>query len=249
MNGSPLQAGVTRGHRFKPLVATSAALGWMALALQFALSLQLSIAHGKGVLGGLVIYFSFFTILTNLLVALALTASLLPVRSGVIEFLTRPGVNTGIAASIALVGIAYALLLQHLWHPEGLQLVADMLLHYVMPSLFLVYWWVAVPRGDVRWTSVFAWMLYPVLYFLYAMTRGALSGVYPYPFINAAELGYEQALANAFGVLAGFIVLALLLVVMGRFKGRAASSLAVRKPLPSLVPERRSRTDGESDVQ
>ena len=90
MNGSPLQAGVTRGHRFKPLVATSAALGWMALALQFALSLQLSIAHGKGVLGGLVIYFSFFTILTNLLVALALTASLLPVRSGVIEFLTRP---------------------------------------------------------------------------------------------------------------------------------------------------------------
>ena len=221
---APSQVGVTRGHRFKPFVATSAALGWMALALQFYLSLQLSIVHGKGVFGGLVIYFSFFTILTNFLVALALTASLLPVRSGVIEFLTRPGVNTGIAASIALVGIAYALLLQHLWHPEGLQLVADMLLHYVMPSLFLVYWWVAVPRVDARWTSVFAWMLYPVLYFVYAMTRGALFGIYPYPFIDTAELGYRQALANALGVLAGFILLGLLLVAVGRFKGSATSS-------------------------
>ena len=212
------------GHRFKSFVATSAGLGWMTLALQFYLSLQLSIAHGKGVFGGLVMYFSFFTILTNFLVALALTASLLRVRSSVAEFFTRPGVNTGIAASIALVGIAYALLLQHLWHPEGLQLVADMLLHYVMPLLFLVYWWVAVPRGDVRWTSVFTWMLYPVLYFVYAMTRGALSGVYPYPFINAAELGYEQALANALGVLVGFIALALLLVTVERFKGDATSS-------------------------
>ena len=129
---------MTQKHWIKPFVATSAGFGWVALALQFYLSLQLSIAHGKGVFGGLVIYFSFFTILTNFLVALALTASLLRIRSSVIEFLTRPGVNTGIAASIALVSITYALLLQHLWRPEGLQLVADMLLHYVMPSLFLV---------------------------------------------------------------------------------------------------------------
>lgn len=49
-------------------------------------------------------------------------------------------------------------------------------------------------------------MFYPVLYFVYAMTRGALSGVNPYPFINAVELGYGQALANTLGVL-------------GRFKG------------------------------
>ncbi|WP_218056668.1 Pr6Pr family membrane protein [Acidithiobacillus ferrivorans] len=240
---------MTRGRRFKPFVAISAALGWVALALQFTLSLRVSIAHGKGVFGGLAIYFSFFTILTNFLVALALTASLLRVRSSVAEFFTRPGVNTGIEASIALVGIAYALLLQHLWHPEGLQLVADMLLHYVMPSLFLVYWWVAVPKADTRWTSVFVWMLYPVLYFMYAMTRGALSGVYPYPFINAAELGYRQALANALGVLAGFVVLALTLVTVERFKGGAASGFAVRKPTPSLAQERRLRSEGEDDVQ
>ncbi|MGC9216262.1 Pr6Pr family membrane protein [Acidithiobacillus sp.] len=249
MNGSPPQVGLTRGHRFKPFVATSATLGWIALALQCYLSVQWSIAHGKGLLVGLVIYFSFFTILTNFLVALALTASLLRIRSSVAEFFTRPGVNTGIAASIALVGIAYALLLQHLWHPEGLQLVADMLLHYVMPSLFLVYWWVAVPRVDARWTSVFAWMLYPVLYFVYAMTRGALYGVYPYPFINAADLGYGQALANALEVLMGFVALSLILLAVGRFKGCATSSFAVRKHLPSLPQERRSRNEGGDDVQ
>ncbi len=199
--------------------AVAAALGWTALALQFYLSTHLAINRGNGFLGGLITYFSYFTILTNILVALALTAPLVRVRSSLAEFLSRPTVNTGIAASIALVGIAYALLLAHIWDPKGLQLVADVLLHYVMPVLFLVYWWVAVPRGDVRWRHVSRWMLYPVLYFLYAMVRGALSAVYPYPFIDASELGYTRALANAVGILLGFSAVALLLVALGRLKG------------------------------
>lgn len=201
--------------------AVAAALGWTALALQFYLLMHLSIARGKGFLGGLITYFSYFTILTNILVALALTAPLVRARTSVADFFTRPTVNTGIAASIALVGIAYALLLQHIWDPKGLQLVADVLLHYVMPVLFVAYWWVAVPRGGVRWRHVWAWLLYPVLYFLYAMVRDALSAVYPYRFIDASELGYTRALANAVGVLLGFLALAWLLVALGRLK-RAA---------------------------
>ncbi|MGH7631475.1 MAG: Pr6Pr family membrane protein [Gemmatimonadales bacterium] len=208
--------------------AVAAALGWTALALQFYLSMGLSITRGKGFLGGLITFFSYFTILTNILVALALTAPLVRVRSSVAEFLTRP-VNTGIAASIALVGVAYALLLQHIWDPKGLQLVADGLLHYVMPVLFLAYWWFAVPRVDVRWGHGSRWMLYPLLYFLYAMVRGALSGFYPYPFINASELGYPRALANAAGVLLGFLALAWLLVALGRLK-RAAIIAAIPPP-------------------
>ena len=126
--------------------------------------------------------------------------------------------NTGIAASIAVVGIAYALLLQHLWDPQGLQLVADVLLHNVMPVLFIVYWWVAVPRGDVRWTHISRWMLYPVIYFAYAMIRGAVSGIYPYYFIDASALGYTRALGNAVGILVAFVAVAVLLVAVGRFK-------------------------------
>jgi hypothetical protein len=204
-------------------VAVAAALGWTTLALQFYLSMQLSIARGKGFLGGLIIYFSFFTILTNILVAMALTAPLVRARWGVARFFTRPSVNTCIAASIAVVGIAYTLLLQQLWHPKGLQLVADMLLHHLMPVLFMAYWWVAVPGDELRWGQVSHWMFYPVFYFMYAMVRGALSGDYPYPFIDADALGYRRALGNASGILLGFIAVALLLVAVGRIKDKHAT--------------------------
>ena len=78
-----------------------------------------------------------------------------------------------------------------------------------------------MPRGDVRWAHVPRWMLYPIIYFVYAMVRGALSSVYPYPFIDASELGYMRALGNAVGVLIGFIAVALLLVAVGRLKSAA----------------------------
>ena len=121
------------------------------------------------------------------------------------------------------MGIAYTLLLQRLWHPTGPQLVADMLLHHLMPALFVFYWWVAVPGNELRWSQVSRWTFYPVFYFMYAMIRGALSGAYPYPFIDADALGYRRALGNAGGLLVGFIAVALLLVAVGRIKDRRAA--------------------------
>lgn len=144
--------------------------------------------------------------------------------SGPAGFFSRPTLQTGIAASIAVVGIGYTLLLQHLWDPKGLQLVADVLLHHAMPVLFLVYWWLAVPKGNLRCANISHWMLYPIVYLLFAMIRGALSGAYPYPFINASELGYLRALGNAVGILLGFVAMALLLVAVGRLKATARSA-------------------------
>lgn len=203
------------------LAAVGAALGWTALAMQLYLTLGQAIADGRGFLGGLIVYLSFFTILTNILVALALTAPLVRTRSAVAEFFSRPSVNTGIAASIVLVGIGYTLLLQHLWDPKGMQLVADILLHHVMPVFFLFYWWLAVPKGHVRWSDSLRWMIYPVVYFLYHTIRGAVSGAYPYPFIDPSELGYARVSLNALALLLGFVAVALLLVAVGRLKHAA----------------------------
>ena len=203
----------------RPFGAVAAVIGWATLGLQFSLSMRLSLDRGKGFVRGLIIYFSYFTILTNILVALALTAALLPQRPRFVRFFTRPTVNTAIAASIAVVGIAYTTLLQHLWQPKGLQLVADTVLHHLMPVLFMVYWWVAVSADRLRWGEVLRWVFYPVFYFMYAMVRGALSGDYPYPFIDADTLGYRRALGNAGGILLGFIAVSLVLVAVGRLKG------------------------------
>lgn len=211
----------------KPFVAVAAGLGWTTLVLQFSLSMRYSHDQGIGLLGALIIYFSYFTILTNILVAMALTALLLPARSRVARFFT-PTVNTGIAASIAVVGIAYTTLLQNLWHPIGLQLVADALLHHLIPVLFLAYWWVAVPADELQLVQVLRWVFYPLFYFMYAMLRGALTGLYPYPFIDADALGFRGALGNAGGILLWFIAVSALLVAVGRFKG--ATRVATMPP-------------------
>jgi hypothetical protein len=47
------------------LIASTAALGWLGLLIQFPLTLENSRAQGMTLIGGTIAYLSFFTILTN----------------------------------------------------------------------------------------------------------------------------------------------------------------------------------------
>lgn len=195
----------------------AALIAWAAVTLQFVLSLQLAVANGKGIVGGVVIYFGYFTILTNLLVASALSAPLAAPNSLLGKFFARPNVATTVATAITVVCLAYFFLLRQIWEPQGWQFVADVALHYVTPALFLLYWGFAVPKKGIRFVDIFRWLLYPVGYMVYILIRGALTGLYPYYFIDVNALGYGQALLNALGVLVGFIVVATALILVARF--------------------------------
>ena len=126
----------------------------------------------------------------------------------------------GIVGGIAVVSLAYNLLLRHLWHPQGWQWLADELLHDVMPLLFLTYWWLCVPKGTLRLKHLPLWLIYPLVYFAYALLRGHLLGAYAYPFIDVALLGYPQVFVNAGGILLGFVLIALLVIGIDRWQGR-----------------------------
>jgi hypothetical protein len=195
----------------------AAAIAWSMLLLQLWLSIRLSWRNGHGTLHGIWMYFAFFTILTNLLAAFALAAAALR-KSATI--LTSPSGVTGIAASIILVGIAYNLLLRHVWNPHGLQLLADVTMHDVTPLLFVGWWWLAASTQPPRYREIFYWAWYPIAYFAYAMLNGAASGFYPYPFFNVATLGIAQVIVNALAILAGFVVIAAALITIERLRTR-----------------------------
>lgn len=201
-------------------MALAAWLGWVGLSVQLYLILLGRWSLGASLLGGLVNYFGFFTVLTNTLVAVVLTWELTPRESAARRWFLRPSVRSGIAVSIAVVGLAYNLLLRHLWQPEGWQFVADELLHDVMPLMYIAYWWLCVPKGSLRLRHVGLWTIYPLAYFAYVLLRGDLLAAYPYPFIDVANLGYPQVLINAGGILAGFLGIALVLVGLDRWAGR-----------------------------
>jgi hypothetical protein len=202
-------------HRFA-LVA--AVLAWLGLGSQLYIVLAARLTSGASLIGGVVNFLSFFTVLTNILVALALTFLSMTAASRASRIFAQATVSTGIAASIALVGIAYNLLLRHLWQPQGLQWVADEILHDVTPLVFLLYWWLFVPKGLLGGLDIAKWALYPGFYLFYALIRGALFCLYPYPFIDVDQLGYTRVFLNAGGMLIAFVGISMVLVALNRAK-------------------------------
>jgi hypothetical protein len=210
-------------NRHRSLTAAIALLGWFALALQLLLSLRLTKANDQGLIAGFWAYVGYFTILTNALVAMVLSAQALGMDDRVGRFFRRPGVVTAIAANIAVVSIAYNLLLRQLWQPQGWQWLADVLLHDVMPTLFLLFWWFVVDKAALRVRQIFSWLWYPLGYLVYVLARGAVDRWYPYPFLDVNAIGYGRAMINAGGVGFAFIVIALLLLALARLQSRRAN--------------------------
>ena len=209
------------GHMMRARVALSAALAaltWFALLLQLVILLRVRSASGLSLMGGVGNFFSYFTVLTNVLVAVTLSGPLGWPASRLGRILSAAGFRTGVATSIALVGLIYSLLLRALWQPQGAQWLADILLHDAVPLLYLLWWAWAVPRATLRWTSALRWALYPLAYLLYALLRGAWLGRYPYPFIDVAQLGYARVALNAAGMLIVFLTIAGCLITLNRFK-------------------------------
>lgn len=207
-------------HVFTLLAACTV---WFALAGQMGLSLLARWQDQASLLGGLINYFSYFTVLTNTLVAIVLTSAASHSPSSLARFFRRPGVRAGVAVSIVVVGVSYSALLRNVWDPQGFQWLINELLHDVMPLVFALWWWLCPERGHLRVSHAALWMLYPLVYFAYAMLRGQVIGVYQYPFINVDRLGYAQVLINSAVILAGFVGLSLAVIALDRWRGRASA--------------------------
>jgi hypothetical protein len=195
--------------------ALGAFLGWFALALQLYLML---VQAPAAMLSAVITYFSFFTILTNFLVALVFTAAAVRPRAQWGQWMLRPSVQASTAVYIAIVGMVYQLLLRHLWNPQGAQWVADVLLHSVIPVGYVLYWWLFAPRDELSWMNAIGWLVYPGAYLVYTLARGAVSGLYPYPFVDVNALGYGGVLTRAAGLMLVFLGMGLLIVAIARWK-------------------------------
>ncbi|MFP5079193.1 Pr6Pr family membrane protein [Pedobacter sp. JCM 36344] len=194
-----------------------ATITWFAIGLQFYLII---LNRVEAVPETIVRFFSFYTILTNILVALCLTVLLLKPNSRWGNFFSRPNALTAITIYIAVVGILYNLILRQIWNPEGFQRVADELLHVVIPLLFILYWCIFAPKAGLGWKNAFPWLIYPLIYAIYILFRGALSGFYPYPFIDVNALGYNTVLLNSVGLFIGFFLLSLLFIAITKAVSR-----------------------------
>jgi len=147
---------------------------------------------------------------------IGLTSILIAAKSALGRFFLGNTVLTSIVLYMTIVGLTYNILLRNVWHPEGLFKLADELLHVVNPLLFIIYWVAFVPKEGLKYRNVWPWLWYPFVYFIYVLIRGAISGNYPYPFLDVAKLGYPQVLLTAVILLPIFWAVGALFVFIAR---------------------------------
>ena len=201
------------------LIVLGAIAGWFAVIFQFYL---LIVNRITSVPEAIIRFFSFYTILTNILVALCFTVLLVKRKSGWGKLFSQPKTLTAIAVYIGIVGIVYNSILRFTWSPQGLQRVVDELLHVAIPVLFIIYWLIFAPKAGLQWKNVFLWLLYPLVYVFCILFRGALSGFYPYPFIDVNSLGYNKVFLNSVGLFIAFLFLSLLFVAIAKIMSRTS---------------------------
>jgi len=193
---------------------------WFALTGQFYLIIvnrQVPVAEV------IIRYFTFFTILTNLLVAVCGTVLLLAAASNWGKFFSKATTLTAITVNIIIVGATYNAILRALWNPQGMQRVVDELLHLVIPIMFLIFWLLFVPKGRLKWGNIFLWTVYPIAYLIVILIRGAFSGYYPYPFVDVVKLGYPHVLLNSCAVAIAFILVALVLIGIDKLMSKRSA--------------------------
>src|SRR6195952_2629112 len=128
------------------LAASIATLAWLALAAQTDITIHRMLDRGLSVFDGIERLSSYLTNLTIFAVALCFSCVAALGRSPLGRFFRKPPVVTAVVVYIVFVGLAYNLLLRHLWTPSGYRAVLNECLHTVVPALSVLYWVLFVPR-------------------------------------------------------------------------------------------------------
>ena len=201
----------------KTYAGVAAIIVWLSLALQLYVILQNRIAT---VPETIVRFFSYYTVLTNLLIAVCFTMVSIKGIAEKGNFFSRPNTLTATAVYICIVALTYNLILRFQWAPTGLTRVPDELLHLVIPLMYLFFWIKYVPKQNLQWKNIFPWAIYPFVYLGYTLWRGPKAAWYPYPFMDVNNLGYNKVLFNSAMVCVVFIVFAFLFIGAAKLAGK-----------------------------
>lgn len=144
--------------------------------------------------------FSYFTIESNILAMVALIVggifAYAKVKSRKFDFIrgaaTLYMIITGIVFAVLLAGLENAQLTAVPWD--------NIVLHYIIPIVMVFDWFMDPPKKRFAMRHALLWLIFPLLYLVYSLVRGAVVNWYPYPFLNPANGGYGQIAITAVAI-------------------------------------------------
>ncbi|MDA9204558.1 Pr6Pr family membrane protein [Gammaproteobacteria bacterium] len=190
-----------------------ALIAWVVLSLRFVD--MLIIGEYSSIAETLFVYFGYFTVWANILVALAFTAPLLNPDRKLSNFLMRPGVRAALASYILMVSVVYHVMIVPYWNPQGFTWLTATGLNTVMPILYIIDWLFFAEKRPIFYKHLPYWLIFPAVYGATSIVRGLLTNVYPYPFLNVADLGIGNVLLNMSGLVAVFAVVGPIFIAVG----------------------------------
>lgn len=170
----------------------------------------------EGLPGRVIDSLSYFTNLSNILVAVVLTMlARNPDRSGG----AWSAVRMDSLVMISITGLIYAIVLAPDAQVEGLDIIVNAIKHYIVPVMTVFLWLLVGPRRQLTFTSIFTALIIPIAWAGYTLVRGQIISAYPYGFLNVIDLGLAAVLINIAGVAALGVVLGLLFWAVDRLLG------------------------------
>jgi hypothetical protein len=149
---------------------------------------------------------SYFTIWSNVVVAVTMT---LLVRQPLRSTALLRTLRLDSVLMITITAIVYAVLLAPNTEVVGWSRVTDPILHQVTPAVTVLVWLVYGPRGWITRRTVVAALAIPIVWVAWILLRGSVIGAYPYGFVNIGEYGVGPVAGTLAGILGfGLVVTA-----------------------------------------
>ncbi len=184
--------------------------------------IQLSITVASNF--GVVNFFSYFTILSNLFASFVFIVSAVRLARGYTPTTTDVAIRGASVVYMVFVGVVFNVLLRDV-ELGGLLPWINVVHHLVMPIAVIVDWLVWPPKQRISLRTALLWVIFPVVYTVYSLVRGAVTGFYPYPFFSpVVQKGYGGVALYCAMMLVGFVLLALLIRWSGNVRVKERES-------------------------
>ncbi|WP_227394638.1 Pr6Pr family membrane protein [Jeotgalibacillus aurantiacus] len=165
-------------------------------------------------------FFSYFTIQSNILIALVLLAGAV-VPGHVFQSVKFQLLRGAATAFIMTTGVVYFLFLRGL--EESLQTPVPWVnttLHYILPLIALIDWVWAFSKVKIAFKHTLIWLSYPLIYLIYTLVRGPFADWYPYPFVDPRPEGYIPVIISSLFLTLLIFTIAMLVMLIRNMRFR-----------------------------